>query len=162
MKISVVPAQITTVEDRIAGNLNFTQILLLSAPQFITAVVFLVIPPIGHFSIAKLILSLIVTSSSASLAIRIKDKILLDLIKIRLLYFIRPHIFSYEKLIEDNSFEYKIETYQPSPSSYRKNVHPQLNKTAKSLSYKLLTSSDYSVLFKTKSGGLNVEIKAQE
>ena len=29
MRTTIVPAQMTTVEDRIAGNLNFTQIFLL-------------------------------------------------------------------------------------------------------------------------------------
>jgi hypothetical protein len=32
MRTRVIPAQITTVEDRIAGNLNLTQILLLMIP----------------------------------------------------------------------------------------------------------------------------------
>jgi hypothetical protein len=35
MRTTVIPAQITTVEDRIAANLNLTQIILLLASLFV-------------------------------------------------------------------------------------------------------------------------------
>ena len=41
MKMTVVPAQVTTVEDRIIGNLGFSQILLLIVPVFAAAGIFL-------------------------------------------------------------------------------------------------------------------------
>ena len=45
MKMTVVPAQVTTVEDRIIGSLGFSQILLLVIPIFVSAGVFALVPP---------------------------------------------------------------------------------------------------------------------
>ena len=73
MKVSAIPAQVTTVEDRIAGNLNLTQLLLLASPLFLVAVIMFLLPPYGKYSLYKLIVAVIISSVSATLAIRIND-----------------------------------------------------------------------------------------
>ena len=45
MRVSVVPAQVTTVEDRIIGCLGFMQILILVSAILCGAGVFVVLPP---------------------------------------------------------------------------------------------------------------------
>ena len=42
MRTTVIPAQITTVEDKIAGSLNLTQILILMIPVFWATIVYAV------------------------------------------------------------------------------------------------------------------------
>ena len=56
MKTTVVPAQITTIEDRIAGNLTFIQIVLLICALILSTVVYAAIPPRIHLTVVKLIL----------------------------------------------------------------------------------------------------------
>src|SRR5665213_1003452 len=162
MKVSVVPAQITTVEDRIAGNLSFTQILLLSIPQFFVAILFVLIPPVGHFSILKLVISLVIIGCSSTLAIRINNKILLDLLKLRISYFVRPHIYVYKKQTQLLDVEYQPLVYKAKVQKTANIVRTELTSPAKNRSYKLLSSSSYSVLFKTKEGGLSVEVTSVE
>ena len=53
MKVRSIPAQITTVEDKIAGNLNLTQILLLMIPVFWLMIVYTIFPPYMEFSVYK-------------------------------------------------------------------------------------------------------------
>ena len=45
MKTAIVPAQVTTVEDKVAGNLNLTQLLLIASPVFVRGVIYAVFPP---------------------------------------------------------------------------------------------------------------------
>ena len=44
MRSTVIPAQITTVEDKIAGNFNLVQILLMMAPVLIATLLYTIIP----------------------------------------------------------------------------------------------------------------------
>ena len=158
MKVSVVPAQITTVEDRIAGNLNLTQLLLLSVPLFITVVMFFILPPFEHYSILKLVISLIAALISSVLSIRIKDKLVLDLIKLRANYELRPHIYVYRKQSQHEIYENeKLE--QPLQNVFTSNYKiTNLSKSANSSSARLLKDRNYKVSFQTKSGGLIVKV----
>ena len=56
MKMTVVPAQVTTVEDRIIGSLGFSQILLLVIPIFVSAGVFALVPPFMGSAIYKYVI----------------------------------------------------------------------------------------------------------
>ena len=158
MKISVVPAQITTVEDRIAGNLNFTQVLLLTTPLLAVVIIFILIPPLGHFSIFKLVFSALIIGCSSSLAIRIGNKILLDIIKLRLTYLTRPHIYVYKKRSDYIDVNYVPNIYRSRGTKSRNVTSTVLSKPETIRGYKLLANNQYSVLFKTKAGGLSVEV----
>ena len=76
MKITVVPAQVTTVEDRIVGNLGFSQMLLLIVPVFVGAGLFAVLPPAMGGASYKYVIMAIIAFFCALLAIRIRGKIL--------------------------------------------------------------------------------------
>jgi hypothetical protein len=78
MRTSIVPAQITTIEDKVTGNLSMSQLLLLSTPIFTSGVIYLLAPPTLGSAIYKTILMLSVGVVSWILAIRVKGRILLS------------------------------------------------------------------------------------
>jgi PrgI family protein len=97
MKTTIVPAQVTTVEDKIAGNLNFTQLLLLTAPVFLSGALFAFLPPFMSFRSYKLVICVMVALVCMTLAIRIKGKILLLWVSIIGRYNLRPRYYIFNK-----------------------------------------------------------------
>jgi len=77
MRSTVVPAQVTTVEDRIMGSLGFSQLALLVIPVFIAAALFVILPPVMHSSPYKYVIMIVIGLLMGILAIRIKGKIIL-------------------------------------------------------------------------------------
>jgi hypothetical protein len=97
MKTTIVPAQVTTVEDKIAGNLNFTQLLLLVTPVFISGALFAFLPPFMNLRGYKIAISMLIAVVCMTLAVRIKGKILLVWISIIGRYNLRPRYYLYNK-----------------------------------------------------------------
>jgi hypothetical protein len=97
MKVTVVPAQVTTVEDRIAGSLGLSQLMLLAAPVFGGCALFVVLPPVFHSAVYKLVIIAILFFTCALLAIRIKGKILLLWLVVLVRYNIRPRYYVFNK-----------------------------------------------------------------
>lgn len=97
MRATVVPAQITTVEDKIAGNLTVTQLLLLMVPVFVSAAMYAFFPPFFEFTLYKLVLIGVVSILSVTLAIRVKEKILLDWLMLMTRYNLRPRFYLFNK-----------------------------------------------------------------
>lgn len=96
MKTTTVPAQVTTVEDKIAGSLTLSQLLLLIAPLFIGSAIYLIFPPALHITPLKFIISFLVLAVAALSAIRIKGKLVLFWAVVLIRYAIRPryHVFN--------------------------------------------------------------------
>src|ERR1019366_4023701 len=97
MKVTVVPAQITTIEDRIAGNLSFSQLLLLAAPVFGGSALYIILPPTMHSAPYKLTVIAVLIFLCGLLAIRIKGKILLLWFVVLLRYNLRPRYYIFNK-----------------------------------------------------------------
>jgi hypothetical protein len=97
MRTTVIPAQITTVEDKIAGNLNFTQISILIIPVFWTMLVYEIFPPYSFFVIYKLPLILIVLAICVILSLRIKGKVVLNWLIVLIKYSLRPKYYLFNK-----------------------------------------------------------------
>lgn len=97
MKTRAIPAQITTVEDRIAGNLNLTQIILLMLPVFWLMVVYAVLPQTMRLTMYKIPLIILVTVVSSVLALRIKGKVMIHWLVILLKFNTRPMYYVYDK-----------------------------------------------------------------
>ncbi len=97
MRTTIVPSQITTVEDRIAGRLGLSQLLLLVSPIFGGSAIFVILPPFFNYAIYKLVLIICVASLSALLAIRIKGKILLFWAITLIRYNARPKYYLFNK-----------------------------------------------------------------
>lgn len=97
MKTTVVPAQVTTVEDKVAGNLNFTQLLLLTAPVFLNVVLYMLVPPMFKFTSIKTALGVTVTIACLTLAIRIKGKLVMTWAVVISRYLLRPRYYLFNK-----------------------------------------------------------------
>lgn len=97
MRTTIVPAQITTVEDKIAGRLGLSQLMLLIAPIFGGSIVFVILPPFFNYAVYKVVLIVCVASLCALLAIRIKGKILLSWMVTLLRYNTRPRYYVFSK-----------------------------------------------------------------
>ncbi len=97
MKSVIVPAQITTVEDRITGNLSFVQLLLFVFPVILMGLLFVFLPPILKVTAVKLTTGGILMMIGSGLAIRIKGELVLNHLITRLRYNLRPAYFVYDK-----------------------------------------------------------------
>ncbi len=97
MRTNIIPAQITTVEDKIAGSLNMTQILLLIAPVLWSALVYILLPNQMKLTGYKLPLILFVSIGLMVLAIRIRGKIILEWLSVLIVYRLRPKIYVFNK-----------------------------------------------------------------
>ncbi len=97
MRISIVPAQITTVEDTIAGNISVQQAVLLGVPILIGFIIALVFPPSGQFVAYKIAIVIGLFIICGSLAIRIKDRIIAQWLKLFAVYCSRPLYYVYDK-----------------------------------------------------------------
>ncbi len=97
MKMTVVPAQVTTVEDRIIGNLGFSQILLLVIPIFLCAGIFGFIPPFMGGAVYKYVAMAVAVIIFCILAIRIKGRIVALWVVTLLKYNTRPKYYIFNK-----------------------------------------------------------------
>ncbi len=97
MRTTVIPAQITTIEDKIAGNFNLTQILLLLASLFIAVGIYAVLPARLQFSIYKIPMIIISFLVCFTLALRIKGRVVLNWLFILTGYYLRPAYYVSDK-----------------------------------------------------------------
>ncbi len=97
MRTTIIPAQITTVEDKIAGSLNMTQILILMFPVLWTAFIYILFAPAMKLAPYKLGLIGVVIMVCLILVIRIKDKIVAEWLGVVLRYQFRPKYWLYNK-----------------------------------------------------------------
>lgn len=97
MRTTVIPAQITTVEDKIAGNLSMTQIVILLVPVFVGTLVFAIFPPVMHLAIYKLPPVLFVLLVCLILSLRIKGKVVVSWLNVLLSYNTRPKYYILNK-----------------------------------------------------------------
>lgn len=97
MRTTVIPAQITTVEDKIAGSLNLTQIMILMVPVFWGTIVYAIFPAPMQLAIYKLFLVLIVFIFCLILSLRIKGKVVLNWLAVLFKYNLRPRYYLFNK-----------------------------------------------------------------
>lgn len=168
MKTRVIPAQITTVEDKIAGSLSLTQILLLMTPVFWTAMVYALFMPQLKFAMYKVPIIGVVLLISLFLAIRIKEKLILNWLMVLVTYNMRPKYYVFNK-----NEKYLRAMDMPSFTKQKNIKHKKslaLNQNeaqSKTVSLRelikldgILTNPKYTFSLKsTKKGGLNVAIQ---
>ncbi len=164
MKITVVPAQITTVEDRVAGNLSFSQLILFAVPVFGGSLLYAILPPFMGASLYKIIFIAIFAFVCTVLAIRIKGKIVLLWLITLLRYQLRPRRYVFDKNSALSREDYPEAPHVIQPISELKNEDPPQT-------MRLLGISERTYLFDTlndplerlrfditKKGGVNVSI----
>ena len=135
MRTTIIPAQITTVEDKIAGSLNFTQILMLMAPVIGGTLIYALFTPIMKIVPYKIVLVLFVTVISLILAMRVKEKIVAEWLGILLSYRLRPKYYLYTK---NDATERLVDLPFVEPVKAQKKVHAQNLKKHSELSIKEL------------------------
>jgi len=97
MKTSIVPAQITTVEDKIAGKLTIRQLLILLIAGFTDILIFLIFPKALRLTPIKLIIISLNSIIVSLLAYKHQEKILLSWLLLIFSYLKRPRIYIYHK-----------------------------------------------------------------
>lgn len=109
MRTTIVPAQVTTVEDKITGNLSVMQLLLLILPVFVGGALFVALPPFFSYAVYKIVFLVLLVALCASLAVRIKGKIVLQWLTILLKFNLRPqyYIFDVNDTYLRNDVSYK-------------------------------------------------------
>lgn len=102
MRTQIIPAQITTVEDKIAGNLTLTQIVLMMLPVMFVTILYSLLPPVMILNLYKIAISLIFTVISLFLSIRYKGKIILSWLLVIAKFNLRPKYYVFNKNSIDN------------------------------------------------------------
>jgi len=97
MRVSVVPAQVTTVEDRIIGCLGFMQILILVSAILCGAGVFVVLPPMMGEAWYKYGIIVAVLVVGSILSIRVRGVVLAHWVSIIVRYNQRPMYYVADK-----------------------------------------------------------------
>ena len=168
MRTRVIPAQITTVEDKIVGNLNIVQMLMLMAPVFFTTLVYVLLPPAMSFVLYKLVISLIVFVVFTTLSLRIKGKVVVNWLAVLFKYNLRARYYIYNKneaylrTIYLPEIE-KQKVIQKSSATSKKKVNKSLRKVniqdLVSMEH-IIDNGDLDLRYKTgKKGGLNVDFE---
>lgn len=164
MKTTVVPAQVTTVEDRIMGSLGFSQPMLLIVPIFVGAGLFALLPPFMKGELYKYIVIGIVASVCCLLAIRIKGKIVALWLVMIVRYNLRPKLYvfnknttAYREQCAANDSEPEEQNLQPRLKRSVSVPHLEFHETAKVLA--AIDDPASNLRFETtKTGGLHVRL----
>lgn len=164
MRTTVIPAQITTIEDKIAGNLSLTQILILMVPVFWTAIVYTLLTPAMKLAWYKFPLILIVLFICLTLSLRIKGKVVLNWLIVLLNFNVRPKYYLFNKsdtfsrIIDLPVFEKKqIKLFkEKAVTKEAPKTVPNFNVSDFVRLENFINNSDYSLSFKSKKGGVNV------
>lgn len=171
MKMTVVPAQVTTIEDRIIGNLGFSQILLLVVPIFMSAVLFVLLPPFMNGAVYKYVSMGVVALICCVLAIRIKGKIIALWLVTIVRYSTRPKYYLFNKNVSvlRNSYTVKPEkrehekTAAAKPVNTKRTSRSQLDPRATAKVLTAIENPAANVRFETnKKGDLHVRFTEVE
>lgn len=152
MRTTVIPAQVTTVEDTIAGNLNLTQIVLLVSSLFVNTAIYALVPKQLSFSPLKTVLMIAVFIVFVGLTLRIKGRVVINWLVILLSYLARPHLYLFNK--NDSTFR-DMSVYVPSKKELEKSeVVVKKSRSSEQSQFdlqSLLRNTDVNVRF-TKKG----------
>jgi hypothetical protein len=169
MKATVVPAQVTTVEDRIAGNLSFTQLILFAIPVFGGSLLYAALPPSMGAALYKLIIVSLIAVFCLTMAIRIKGKIVLLWLIVLVRYQARPRYYLFNKNTSSHRETYDglapaSKSPTPQPASVDARPHqPKLAFHEAATVYGMIDDQLSQVRFETtKKGGLHVRFTKVE
>ncbi len=164
MKTTVVPAQVTTVEDRIAGSLTFPQIVLLIIPLIVSTAIYTCIPLRMHLGITKIILICLQFLLFGLLAVRFRGKIIAEWLVIYLRFASRPrkYIFTKNDIVARDIETTTLEKPKVlnRPIQEEANAPSPLPLPDKTKVDRLLANPSLTVSFKlAQKGGLDVSLK---
>ena len=124
MRHAIVPSQITTLEDKLTANLTVTQAALIVGAILAAGFVFTFVDPAFKVSIPKITIATAASIFFLSLALRIKDKLILRWVGLVLNYLLRPRFYVLtkdyylreERLSDKSKFSSSEELIPPLPS----------------------------------------------
>ncbi len=158
MKTTIVPAQVTSVEDKIAGNLSFTQMLLLITPVFVGAAIFILLPPFIRVTAPKNILVCTFALCCSMLAVRVKGVIVLNWVMLITSYLRRPKYSVYNKNSTDHRPKQTDKAVEPEQTIIEEVLHaeaiPHLSGTQLAKAHLLITNPERNFHFKTDKKGV--------
>ena len=93
MKIELIPAEVTSLEDTIVGKLTIAQLILICLPLFLGLLVFLALPPLASLAWYKLVAVAPVAVFCGLGALRVADQLLLQASLKRLAYQRRTKVY---------------------------------------------------------------------
>ncbi|SRR5258708_427160 len=165
MRSAIIPAQIITIEDKIAGSLSLSQIVILIIPLISTMIIYLIFPPVMKFSLYKAGISLVIAALFLPLAMRIKEKIIFQWLIILLRYTLKPGYYLFNKnditqrIIDTTVIKKKTKLHHV-PLEEEVKQEKYLSGITELIRFeKLITNPALSLRFKTnKKGGLNIAI----
>lgn len=164
MKATIVPAEVTSVEDKITANLSMSQLILFAMPMFMGALMYWILPPSMDYSPYKLVVIGLITVISFILAIRINGKIVLLWIITISRYNRRPKLYLFDKrtvYAREDYPEVKQEVRHKAATKKQSDfsVQPKLSIRESDFVYSTLNDPIKRLNFETnKKGELNVRI----
>ncbi len=168
MKTSVVPAQITTIEDKIAGNMTFPQILLLVISLVLGTIIYVIVPPSSRLSVIKIIAIVVQFLILGLLALRVKGQTMADRLMILLRYALRPRLYLFTKndlatrdvaVLEKAKKTAKVNN----DLTKKKQAVPEKPKLDQSMLDRFLTDPSLNIRLElTKKGGIDVSLKTDK
>jgi hypothetical protein len=166
MRATAIPAQITTVEDRIVGSLNLSQLLLLATPIFGGGLLYAMSPPMLAVSAYKILLLALFTGIGGILAIRIKGMIVLHWVAILFRYWQRPRYYVFDKHSMHGRQQHKVmpeevnEVATEAPEHVR--LRPSLSLEDLTKVQELIRNPAANIAYEIRKGGLYVRITEVE
>lgn len=167
MKITVVPAQVTTIEDRIMGNMSLSQLIILLLPVFTGAALFVIFPPVMVSATYKYVLIGMLATTCLIMSIRIKGKIVAFWMVTILRYNLRPQYYLFNKNVTTLRADYTkikqdVDKMEPVTES-NKAVRPRLGTPEIIRVLTAIDSPDCNLRFETtKKGSLDVRLTEVE
>lgn len=166
MKTSVIPAQITTVEDKIAGDLNLTQIVLLLLALIVATLIFALFPKQMYLNYYKIPLMVISGSFFLIMALRIKGKVLIEWLLVLVRFNTRPKFYLFNKnstYLRDGFLTKEPKTEASLAKKTKVTVTREkiadINISELMAFEKLIKNPKFQLSFKSgKKGGLNVAV----
>lgn len=161
MRTTIVPAQVTTVEDRVAGNLGVSQLILFAIPIFGGSLLYVGLPPIMGIATYKFVVIISMIIICSIMAIRIKGKLVLFWLIIILKYNLRPkyYLFNKNTLINREDYpETQIENKASEIKEFKETISiPKLAIPELAIAHATLDDPTRNIQFETnKKGGLYV------
>ncbi len=163
MKTSIVPAQVTSIEDTIAANLSLTQIILLIIPVFMAILIFAGLPPAMHVKLYKLILLICFSLPIITLALKVRGQLVLKWIILLAAYQLRPRRYLFSLHSSCDCEKVKLEI-QPSPSTSSADIEAvkgPLLEPAEQIAVNEYLSNQQIAIYADNAGKLNVVLESK-
>lgn len=164
-KTTIVPAQVITVEDKVTGSLSLQQLIMLTSPIFLGSIVYVLFPPFFKAEPYKIVVITTLFVIFATLAIRVKGKLLIQWIGALAHYNQRPRYYVYNK--NDSYLRDKFDETptvevikQPAKQTTSPVIATQISVSDKARLEQIVTDPRAKLKFRAdKKGALNVHIQ---